>query len=164
MGRRYLPWMLLLAGLFGLRVAAQLAQAAYEVPFLPPFDDWQGSVIPYPALLATQAGILAAMAVVIARVRTDAIAPRPWKRQACFAVGGAYFGVMAFRLVAGLTFLSDYAWFAQTLPAFFHIVLAAFVLTLGRYLSKRASSGEWSEAAGEERSAGGAVGGFRGPA
>ena len=83
MGRRYLPWMLLLAGLFGLRVAAQLAQAVYEVPFLPSFDDWQGSVIPYPALLATQAGILVAMAVVIARVSTDAIAPRPWKRQAC---------------------------------------------------------------------------------
>ncbi len=164
MGRRYLPWMLLLAGLFGLRVAAQLAQAAYEVPFLPPFDDWQGSAIPYPALVATQAGILVAMAVVIARVRTDAIAPRPWKRQACLAVGGAYFAVMAFRLVAGLTFLSDSAWFAQTLPAFFHIVLATFVLTLGRYLSRRASSGESSGAAGEERSAGGAVGGFRGTA
>ena len=164
MGRRYVPWMLLLAGLFGLRVAAQLAQAVYEVPFLPPFDDWQGSVIPYPALLPTQAGILVAMAVVIARVRTDTIAPRPWKRQACFAIGGPYLAVMAFRLVAGLTFLSDYAWFAQTLPAFFHMVLAAFVLTLGRYLSKRASSGESSGAAGEERSAAGAVGGFRGPA
>ena len=164
MGRRYLPWMLLLAGLFGLRVAAQLAQAAYEVPFLPPFDDWQGSAIPYPALVATQAGILVAMAVVIARVRTDAIAPRPWKRQACLAIGGAYFAVMAFRLVAGLTFLSDYAWFAETLPSLFHMVLATFVLTLGRYLSRRASSGESSGAAGEERSAGGAVGGFRGSA
>ena len=164
MGRRYLPWMLLLAGLFGLRVAAQLAQAAYEVPFLPPFDDWQGSVIPYPALLATQAGILVAMAVVIARVSTDAIAPRPWKRQACFAIGSAYFSVMAFRLVAGLTFLSDYAWFAQTLPTFFHIVLATFVLALGRYLSKRASSGESSGEAGEERPAANAVGGFRGTA
>ena len=164
MGRRYVPWMLLLAGLFGLRVVAQLAQAAYEVPFLPPFDDWQGSVIPYPALLATHAGILAAMVVVIARVRTDAIAPRPWKRQVCLAIGSAYLAVMAFRLVAGLTFLSDYAWFAQTLPTFFHIVLATFVLMLGRYLSKRASSGESSGAAGEERAAGGAVGGFRGAA
>ena len=164
MGRRYVPWMLLLAGLFGLRVAAQLAQAVYEVPFLPPFDDWQGSAIPYPALLATQAGILVAMAVVIARVRTDAIAPRPWKRQVCLAIGGVYFAVMAFRLVAGLTFLSDYAWFAQTLPTFFHIVLATFVLTLGRYLSKRASSGESSAVAGEESPAANAVGRFRGTA
>ena len=164
MGRRYLPWMLLLAGLFGLRVAAQLAQTVYEVPFLPPFDDWQGSAIPYPALLATHAGILVAMAVVIARVRTDAIAPRLWRLQACFAIGSAYFAVMAFRLVAGLTFLSDYAWFAQTLPTFFHIVLATFVLTLGRYLSKRASSSEWSAAAGEECPAANAVGGFRGTA
>ncbi len=136
-GRRYLPWMLALAGLFSLRVGAQLVQAAYEVPSLPPFEAWQGSGLPYPALLASQAGILVVMAVVLVRVKADAIAPRPWKHRTCFVLGGVYFTVMAFRLFAGLTLLTEHSWFAAGLPAFFHVVLATFILTLGHYVYRR---------------------------
>ena len=136
-GCRYLPWMLALAGLFSLRVGVQLVQAVYEIPSLPPFEAWQGSGLPYPALLASQAGILVVMAVVLVRVKADAIVPRPWKHRMCFALGGVYFTVMAFRLVAGLTFLSEHSWFAASLPALFHIVLATFILTLGHYVYRR---------------------------
>ncbi|MCY4625891.1 MAG: hypothetical protein OXC99_12955 [Chloroflexi bacterium] len=41
---------------------------------------------------------------------------------------------MAVRLVAGLTLLSDVEWFASTLPALFHVVLASFILLFGHYL------------------------------
>ena len=134
MGRRHLTLMLLLSGLFTLRVAAQLVQAVHEVPFLPPFEAWQGSAIPYPALLGLQASIIAVLIAVLWRVNTYAIAPRPWKHQACFALGGVYFAVMAFRLIAGLTFLAEYAWFAKSIPALFHVILASLILTLGHYL------------------------------
>ena len=132
--RRHLWLMLLLSGLFSLRVAAQLVQAVYGVPFLPSFEAWQGSAIPYPALLGLQAGIVALLIGALRLVYADAIAPRPWKHQACFASGGLYFAVMAFRLIAGLTFLAEYAWFAKIVPALFHIILALLILTLGHYL------------------------------
>jgi hypothetical protein len=54
-------------------------------------------------------------------------------------LGGIYFAFMAFRLFAGLTFLEDHPWFSKSLPAFFHAVLAAFVLTLGHYLYRKAT-------------------------
>ena len=37
-------------------------------------------------------------------------------------------------LAAGLTFLADHPWFAKSLPAFFHVVLASFLLLLGHYI------------------------------
>ena len=132
--QRYLPWMLALAALFVLRVLAQAVQWAGPVPFLPPFDTWQGSGLPYPALLASQVLIVALLARALMVVRSRSIAPATWKHRACFVLGGAYFAAMAFRLAAGLTFLSDTGWFAESLPALFHLVLAAFVLLFGHYV------------------------------
>ena len=151
MGRVYFPWMAMLAGLFVLRVAGQLVQAVYEVPFLPPFEAWQGMGMPYAVLLSVQAVVIVVAAVVLRRVRADSMAPRRWKYQACFVVGGVYFAVMAFRLAAGQTFLAEYDWFAKGLPAFFHLVLASFILLLGHYLHGRAAmerSGGYSGADG----------------
>ena len=132
--QRYLPWMLALAALFVLRVLAQAVQWAGPVPFLPPFDTWQGSGLPYPALLASQVLIVALLARALAVVRSRSITPATWKHRACFVLGGAYFAAMAFRLAAGLTFLSDVGWFAESLPALFHLVLATFVLLFGHYV------------------------------
>ncbi|MCY4625892.1 MAG: hypothetical protein OXC99_12960 [Chloroflexi bacterium] len=51
---RYLPWMLALTALFVARVLAQALQWVSPVSFLPSFDAWQGSSLPYPALFASQ--------------------------------------------------------------------------------------------------------------
>ena len=135
MGRRYhLPLMLVLSGLFVLRVLAQLVQAVYEVPFVPPFHAWQGSGLPYPLLLGSQLVIITVIAVVLWRIRTNALSPSPWKHWTCFALGGIYFAVMFFRLVAGLTYLSENEWFSSSLPALFHVILASLILVVGHYL------------------------------
>ena len=126
--------MVLLSGLFILRVTAQLVQAVYEVPFLPPFEVWQGSAAPYPMLLGFQIGIIAVLVIVLWRMKAGALSLRPWKHRACFALGGIYFSVMAFRLIAGLTFLAEYEWFSKSIPALFHIILASLVLIFGHYL------------------------------
>ncbi len=131
---RYLPWMAALTALFVLRVLAQAVQWVGPVPFLPSFDAWQGSALPYPLLLTTQVAIIALLGRVLFLVRAEAVRPASWKHNACFILGGAYFAVMAIRLVAGLTLLSDVEWFARSLPALFHVVLATFVLLLGHYL------------------------------
>ncbi len=137
MGRRYFPWMLTLAGLFVLRVLAQLIQALHPVWFLPPFQAWHGAVLPYPLLVASQAAVMLVLARVLWRVRTEAISPSPWKYRTCFAIGGIYFAFMGFRLFAGLTLLADHPWYSKSLPAFFHVVLATFILMLGHYIYKK---------------------------
>ena len=138
MGRRYFPWMLALTGLFVARVLAQLVQAIHPLPLLPPFEAWHGALLPYPLLVAFQAAIALLLAIGLWRVKTDAIAPAPWKYATCFTAGGVYFSFMAFRLVAGLTLFADHPWFSKSLPALFHLVLASFILMLGHYLYKRA--------------------------
>ncbi len=126
--------MVALAALFVLRVLAQAVQWAGPVPFLPPFDTWQGSGLPYPALLASQVVIIALLARALLLVQGNTVRPATWKHRACFVLGGAYFTAMALRLAAGLTFFSDVDWFAESLPAFFHLVLATFVLLFGHYV------------------------------
>ena len=147
MGNRYFPWLLGLAGLFLLRVLAQLLQAVQPISFLPPFQAWHGAVLPYPLLVISQVFIILVLATIVMRVKTDAINPSRWKYRACFTLGGIYFTFMAFRLIAGLTFLGEHPWFSKHLPAFFHVVLAIFVLLLGHYIYRRvlaetADSGE----------------------
>ena len=140
MGRRYFPWMLLLVGLFVVRVLAQMIQAVNPTPALPPFEAWHGAVLPYPLLLAAQLLLVLVLARLVWRVRADAIQPRPWHYQLCFLLGGIYFVFMAARLAAGLTVYADHAWFSKTLPAFFHVVLATFILMLGHYIFRLSTS------------------------
>ncbi|WP_428097380.1 hypothetical protein [Candidatus Rariloculus sp.] len=129
--KRFFWFMLLLAVLFVLRVFAQLLQAVHPVSVLPPFEVWQSGIIAYPVLLSAQIMIIVFLATVLWRVGTQAGSPRRWKYRLCFALGGVYFGLMAFRFVTGLTVFADVPWFSKSVPAFFHMVLAAFLLTLG---------------------------------
>ena len=123
-----------LTALFVVRVLAQLVQWIYPLSWIPAFEDWQGSALPYPMLLAGQFCIVGMMAFLLHRVRNRSISPRNWKHRLCFAVGGVYFALMGFRLVAGLTVLGESIWFARPLPAFFHLVLAGFILLLGFHI------------------------------
>ena len=135
--RLTLVLMSVLTALFVLRVCAQLLQALYPVGWVPEFDAWQSGVLPYPVLLASQFGIIGLMSFVLHTVRNGTIRARPWKYRVCLVFGGGYFAVMAFRWVAGLTFLADQAWFSKSLPAFFHLVVASFILLLGLHIRQR---------------------------
>lgn len=84
MGGRYFPWLLVLFGLFVFRVLAQLVQSVTPVPLLPPFGAGHGAVMPYPLLVVLQVVIVVALAIILWRVRADAIVPRRWKFRVCF--------------------------------------------------------------------------------
>jgi hypothetical protein len=47
--------------------------------------------------------------------------------------GGIYMAVAVIRIVIGLGFSGAPSWFTAWIPAIFHVVLAAFVLTLAAY-------------------------------
>lgn len=126
-----LLWTLLV--LFGLRVLAQLVQYTDPVGFLPSFERWQGSGLSYPVLLGSQLVIVAVLACVALRLSRGRLAPRRELGVVLLIVGGVYFGVMALRLVLGLALLTQWPWFAKSLPAFFHMVLAGYILVIGHY-------------------------------
>ncbi len=129
--------MSVLAALFVARVAAQLVQAIFPLSWLPPFEVWHSGVLPYTLLLACQLCIIGLMSYCLHAVRSGWKRPRRWKYRGCFAFGGVYFAFMAFRWIAGVTFLAEHSWFARTLPAFFHLVLASFILLLGLHIYGR---------------------------
>jgi hypothetical protein len=131
--RRYAVWLWLLLALFAFRVAAQPAALVLEDSFLPSFESWHGGVMPYGVLLASQLLILAALGWCSWRFTAGDVVPRHRLGVAGLTFGGLYFGIMALRLILGLTLFSDQRWFASRIPTLFHLVLAAFVMLFGHF-------------------------------
>jgi uncharacterized membrane protein HdeD (DUF308 family) len=131
--RRHVLVMGLLTGLFGLRVAGQAVQFWMPQSFLPAFDAFQGSNLSYSTLLLMQLLILALMLRTCLRVSTGMSVPaRPFGRGLAW-IGGIYMAGSVARLAVGFAVPSAPAWFSTWIPAFFHLVLAGFVLTAAHY-------------------------------
>jgi hypothetical protein len=131
--RRYALVLWVLLGLFCFRVGAQLIQFAGPVPFLPPFEAWHSGALPYGALLTAQLAIIAVAGWWASQFQRGAVLPRRGRGGVLLVAGATYFSVMAVRLALGVTVLPSHAWFGTLLPAFFHIVLAGFLLVAGHF-------------------------------
>ena len=134
MTHRHLVWST--AGLslvFLARVVSQAVQNWAPVSFLPPFDDFQGSGLPYSVLLSAQIAILVLLAVVVARMHRGKGLIGPRLIVPVLVAGGVYFAVMAVRLVLGLSVLSHSGWFSTWIPTVFHLVLASLIMLIGAY-------------------------------
>lgn len=125
----YFVVMALLAGLFGLRVAGQAVQYWAPQNFLPDFDAFQGSSLPYPVLLAFQLVILGWMVRTIWRVRLGSTVPNRRIGRWLAWLGGIYMAGSVLRIAVGLAIPSAPAWFSTWIPALFHLVIAGFVIT-----------------------------------
>ncbi len=123
----------MLFALFACRVVAQPLALVVHSAVLPPFEAWHSGAIPYSLLLASQLLILAASGWTAWRFSTGAVTPRRAVGLAAIAFGGVYFLGMVARLVLGATVLSDVRWFASPVPTLFHLVLAGYLLVLGRF-------------------------------
>ena len=118
---------------FLARVVSQAVQNWAPVSFLPPFDDFQGSGLPYPALLSAQIAILVLLVVMVSRMhRGKSLISRGLIAPVVVA-GGVYFAVMAVRLVLGLSVLSHSGWFSTWIPTVFHLVLASLIMLIAAY-------------------------------
>lgn len=120
-------WLLGLTLLFLGRVLAQPLAALTGWPFLPPFGAWQSGALPYPALLAAQAAILAAMVWTARGVGTGRLGRSRRVGWALAAFTGLYGGVMVARLVLGLTIARGHWWLDAPLPTVFHLVLTTYL-------------------------------------
>lgn len=118
-------WFLL--SLFALRVLGQLLVVAGLAPFLPPMDDWQSGLLPYPLLLVSQVLILGALATVCAQFSRGNgyfVRRHGWLARPLWIVGWIYAAGMIVRY---------YLLRRDAIPVIFHIVLAAFLLVVAQH-------------------------------
>ena len=112
----------------------QLIQHLAPQSFLPDFGAFQGSNLGYGALLLSQLVILSAMAISTCRLFLGRLRPSATTGRWMVALGGVYMAGSLTRIMVGLWIENVHPWFSAWIPAFFHVVLALFVLTLGHYL------------------------------
>ena len=134
MGRRrgYVLLLWLLAVLFALRVLGQAIQFWAPVPWLPSFESFQGSGLPYWVLLSGQALILTFVACHSLRARRGMVEPRRGRGRVLLWLGGIYLAVSLGRVAIGLL-PGVPQWFRAWIPGAFHVVLAGYLVTLGAY-------------------------------
>jgi hypothetical protein len=130
-----------LSAAFLVRVAGQAVQRWFPQGFLPPFEAWQGSGIPYPSLLACQIVIIALLAVAICSMVHRARLLSGKGSRWVMIIGCAYFVLMLARLVLGLTVLGDSAWFTAWISALLHLDLAIVIILWGRDQHRLARTG-----------------------
>ena len=118
-------WILL--ALFALRVLGQFLVVAGVAPFLPPMDDWQSGLLPYPLLLASQILILGVLVTVCAQFSRGSgyfVRYHSWLAMPVWITGWIYAGGMIVR----------YALLRRdSIPVVFHIVLATFLLVVAHH-------------------------------
>ncbi len=137
--RKYFFTLSVLLFLFCLRVAGQLLIALYQLPFLPPMQEWQSGLLPYPILLACQFLIIG----LFAKICRDFYAQGGFFYKAKRALAEplmifakAYIVVNAARLLIWATAFGHHSWFAGTIPIFFHFVLASFLIVVAAHHRK----------------------------
>ncbi len=129
--RGYRNVLIVLFSLFCFRVAAQAVQLIYPLPFIPAFADWHSGALPYGLLLLSQLIIIVLCLKVIYSFRGDRISPSLKSGKLYLILGCLYFSVKMVRIIGGFTFAADVSWFQARIPAFFHLVLASFLIVLG---------------------------------
>jgi uncharacterized protein len=129
-------WMTALSGLFFLRVLGQLCVGRRRASFLPPMEQWQSGLLPYPALLTAQGVILAAHAAIDIQSGRGRITPRPRIGRRVRFLSVVYFASMMARYVVSMRRHPERRWFGKTIPIVFHCILATHLFLFARILRK----------------------------
>ena len=129
----------LLSGLFFLRVVGQFLVANRKARFLPPMEQWQSGLLPYPVLLFFQGLILALQAAIGAQARRGQgalVVERPRFGRLVRRFSVAYFAGMVARYVISMTRFPERRWFGKTIPIIFHCLLATYLYVYARVVTR----------------------------
>ena len=132
----YAPILWLLTVLLFGRVLGQLIVFFYAPKVLPPMEQWQSGLVPYPLLVAVQAFVLwlmVSIALDFTRGEGYWIRPHPALGLVVLWWSYLYFGAMIVRYVVRMTRRPDQRWLGGTIPIIFHCVVVAFQLVLAAY-------------------------------
>jgi hypothetical protein len=121
-----------------LRAIGQIVVVRWAPRWLPPMDQWQSGLLPYPVLLAGQVCVLTLMIRITVDVSRGSgffaeAMPQPGRAVLWFS--GVYFAGMVLRYAIRMTRRPDQRWLGGTIPIIFHCVVAAFLWTFGQYHS-----------------------------
>jgi hypothetical protein len=136
-------WVLL--GLFVLRVIGQMLVAFLGVSFLPPMAEWYSGLMSYPTLLPVQWVIIVLLsAICIDVTRGRGVFARPNRRVGTFLAwfSSIYFASMVARYAITMTVHQERRWLHDTIPIWFHMVLASYLFILSRYHSVTSKTGD----------------------
>jgi hypothetical protein len=128
-------YLLLLTGLFVLRVGGQVYVARRAPRWLPPMDEW--NLMPYRLLLPIQLAFVAVMttiAVGVGREREPLAGPHPSFGAFLIGLAAAYAGSIVVRYAVRMRRRPEQRWFGGAIPIAFHLVLAAYLFTWGSFL------------------------------
>lgn len=134
LGRK--PTIKILSGLiliFCFRVGVQFLQRFGDFDFLPSFNDWHSGSIPYLWLFVSQVVIIFITVNIVFKLHINTYKCGLKKSKVLLFIGWLYFLFMLVRFVLSITVMQPHQWFGATLPAAFHMVLAAFLIVLGWY-------------------------------
>jgi hypothetical protein len=132
----YVFYLWLFTVLLFLRVIGQIVVVLSAPRWLPPMEQWQSGLLPYPVLLAGQACVLTLMVWISADFLRGAgyfVQPRPGMGRGVVWFSYVYFGGMVLRYIVRMLRRPDQRWFGGTIPIVFHSVVAAFLWTFGSY-------------------------------
>ena len=120
-----------------LRVVGQLVVVLRAPRWLPPMEQWQSGLLPYPMLLFGQIIVLTLMMWISVNVTNGGgyfVDPRrPQMGRGVVWFSYVYFGGMVLRYIIWMWRRPDQRWFGGTIPIIFHSFVAAFLYTFGRY-------------------------------
>ncbi len=138
-----------LSAAFGLRVLGQALVMRRSLRWLPPMEQWQSGILPYPALLASQLAILGTQIAVIRRVPefsggSRLAGPLRW-------FGRLYAGTMVVRYIVSMARHPERRPFGKTIPIVFHLVLATWVMVLASLLRTGAGAAPGQRRGGSGR-------------
>ena len=118
------------------RVIGQIVVVLWAPRWLPPMDQWQSGLLPYPLLLFGQAIVLTLMVWICIHFSRQSglfVEPRPDVGRWVMGFSYVYFGGMVVRYIVRMKRRPDQRWFGGTIPIIFHSVVAAFLWTFARY-------------------------------
>ena len=124
-----LMWVCL--ALFIARVLGQVYAGLYKPRFLPPWEEWYSGLLPYPWLLLAQVLIIMWMTLIaydVTRATGFFVLESPATISFVQWFSLIYFFGMIFRYVLTMWRVPARRWFKGTIPIWFHMVLALFLL------------------------------------
>lgn len=127
----------LCTALFLCRVLGQIIAGIYHPPQLPEWHEWYSGLLPYPWLLLSQMLILMLMAVVNTDNGRESgffHVTQPRTRRVLIFLAGIYALGMIARYAWRMTVMPEARWFGGTIPIWFHLVLASWLVLLGARL------------------------------
>lgn len=134
-----------LLGLFLGRVLGQVVVALFSPSFMPAFEHWQSGALPYPLLLLSQIALITFAIRVIRSVKSANIEDNPSSKKLGKILANLSVFYATVIIVRALFYALSATGITSTLfipgiiPIPFHLVIASFLLTYGRFLLRHSA-------------------------